>query len=41
VSEAFKDNIVLDYAGVRVAELPASQRRQLIDLVQLSVGHMG
>jgi hypothetical protein len=40
VSEAFKDNLVLDYAGVRVAELPAAQRRQLIDLVQLYVGHM-
>src|SRR5262249_34036647 len=26
LTEAFKDNIVLDYAGVRVAELPVSQR---------------
>src|SRR5262245_17280215 len=40
VAEAFMDNIVLDYAGVRVAELAAAQRRQLIDLVQLYVGHM-
>jgi Protein of unknown function (DUF3500) len=40
VSEVFKDNLVFDYAGVRVAELPAAQRRQLIDLVQLYVGHM-
>jgi hypothetical protein len=40
LAEAFKDNLVLDYAGVRVAELPASQRRRLIDLVQLYVGHM-
>jgi len=31
---------VLDYAGVSVAELPASHRRRLIDLVQLYVGHM-
>ena len=40
LTEAFKDNLVLDYAGVRIAELSASQRRQLIDLVQLYVGHM-
>ena len=40
LTEAFKDNLVLDYAGVCIAELSASQRRQLIDLVQLYVGHM-
>lgn len=33
LSEAFKDNLVLDYAGLRAAELSAAQRQQLLDLV--------
>jgi hypothetical protein len=40
LSEAFKDNIVLDYAGARVAEFPAARRKQLLDLVELYVGTM-
>src|SRR5262249_47636313 len=37
LTEAFKDNVVLDYAGVRVSELSAPQNRQLIELVDLYV----
>jgi hypothetical protein len=33
VSEAFKDNVVLDYAGVRASELSAKQKEQLLDLM--------
>ena len=33
VSEAFKDNVVLDYAGIRAAELSAKQQEQLLDLI--------
>ena len=40
LTEAFKDNIVLDYAGVAVSELSARQRKQLIELAGLYVGNM-
>jgi Protein of unknown function (DUF3500) len=40
LSEAFKDNIVLDYAGLRAADLASASRRQLLDLVDLYVSHM-
>jgi uncharacterized protein DUF3500 len=40
LTEAFKDNVVLDYAGVRVAELATQQQRRLLDLVGLYVGNM-
>jgi hypothetical protein len=40
LTEAFKDNVVLDYAGVRVSELPAAQRAQLLDLAELYIGNM-
>jgi hypothetical protein len=33
LSEAFKDNIVLDYAGIRASELTAAQKDRLLDLV--------
>ena len=33
VAEAFKDNVVLDYAGIRAAELTAKQKEQLLDLI--------
>jgi hypothetical protein len=33
VGEAFKDNIVLDYAGIRAAELTAKQKELLLDLI--------
>jgi len=40
LTEAFRDNVVLDYAGARAADLSASQRKQLLDLVELYVGNM-
>jgi hypothetical protein len=40
VSEAFKDNVVLDYAGVRASELSAKQKEQLLDLVWEYVRNM-
>src|SRR5687768_4340693 len=40
VGEAFKDNIVLDYAGIRAAELTAKQKEQLMDLIGEYVRNM-
>ena len=40
VSEAFRDNVVLDYAGVRAAELTESQQSLLLSLIGEYVGHM-
>ncbi len=40
LTEAFKDNIVLDYAGLRANELPGKARESLRDLVQLYVSNM-
>ena len=40
VGEAFKDNIVLDYAGVPVSSLSAAQKKQLVDLVAQYVDNM-
>ena len=40
LTEAFKDNVVIDYAGTRVAEFSLPERRQLLDLVELYVGNM-
>jgi Protein of unknown function (DUF3500) len=40
VGEAFKDNVVLDYAGIPASELSAKQRTQLVDLIQQYVGNM-
>jgi Protein of unknown function (DUF3500) len=40
VGEAFRDNVVLDYAGVRASQLTDAQRAQLLDLVGLYVGNM-
>ena len=40
LTEAWKDNVVLDYAGVLVKELDPSQRRKLLDLVALYVNNM-
>ena len=33
VGEAFKDNLVLDYAGIRATELTAPQQEQLLDVI--------
>jgi hypothetical protein len=40
IGEAFKDNVVLDYAGLRAADLSASQRADLLSLVAAYVGNM-
>ena len=40
LTEAWKDNVVLDYAGVRGSELTAPQQRQLLDLIALYVNNM-
>jgi uncharacterized protein DUF3500 len=40
LTEAFKDNLVLDYAGIRARDLESPARRQLRDLVQLYVSNM-
>jgi hypothetical protein len=40
LGEAFKDNIVLDYAGLPVKELNSAQRKQMFDLTDLYIGNM-
>jgi hypothetical protein len=40
VGEAFKDNVVLEYAGVRASELSPAQREQLLELIALYVNNM-
>jgi len=40
LTEAWKDNVVLDYAGVRANELSDAQRQQLLGLIGLYVGNM-
>jgi hypothetical protein len=40
VGEAFKDNVVLAYAGVRAAELGGAQKQQLLALVSEYVGNL-
>lgn len=40
LTEAFKDNVVLDYAGVAVRALNASQKRGLLSLIGLYVHNM-
>jgi hypothetical protein len=40
LTEAWKDNVVLDYAGIRATALTDVQRRQLLDLIALYVDNM-
>ena len=40
LTEAFKDNVVLDYAGVRASELSRAQQHRLLDLIALYVDNM-
>ena len=40
VGEAFKDNLVLDYAGIRGIELNAEQKKQLLGVVSAYVSDM-
>ncbi|MDX1395424.1 MAG: DUF3500 domain-containing protein [Gemmatimonadota bacterium] len=40
LTEAFKDNVVLDYAGVPASSFTADQRERLLDLIELFVANM-
>ena len=40
LTEAFKDNVVLDYAGIRAKDLESPARKQLRDILQLYVSNM-
>jgi len=40
VSEAFKDNVTLEYAGIRASEFTAKQKEQLLDLIGAYVRNM-
>lgn len=40
LTEAFKDNVTLDYAGLRANELPDANRQRLRDLIHLYVSNM-
>ena len=40
LTEAFKDNVMLDYAGIRAAELPARQQQMIVELASLYIGNM-
>ena len=40
LTEAFKDNAVVDYAGIRGAELTAAQREELVSLVGVYAANM-
>ncbi|HEX8030906.1 MAG TPA: DUF3500 domain-containing protein, partial [Vicinamibacterales bacterium] len=40
LTEAFKDNVVLDYAGIPVKDLDAQQRARVLDLMRLYIRNM-
>lgn len=40
LTEAFKDNVVLDYAGIKGSDLGKDQQSDLLDLISLYVGNM-
>ncbi len=40
LTEAFKDNVVIDYAGVKVSSFTKEQRNQMLLLIKLYVDHM-
>jgi hypothetical protein len=40
LTEAWKDNVTLDYAGLRVADMTEAQRKQLVELIALYVDNM-
>lgn len=40
LTEAFKDNVVLDYSGVRASELSKQERKRLLDLIALYIENM-
>jgi hypothetical protein len=40
LAQAFRDNLVLDYAGLRATEMNAGQKRMLLDIVAEYIGNM-
>jgi len=40
LTQAFKDNVVLDFAGIPATDLTPPQREQLVDLIHAWVGNM-
>ncbi len=40
LTEAWKDNVVLDYKGLQASEMAEAQRTQLLDLIALYIGNM-
>jgi hypothetical protein len=40
LAQAFSDNVVLDYAGVRVSSFSSAQKKQLLDLIGLYTGNL-
>jgi hypothetical protein len=40
MTQAFSDNVVLDYAGIRVSSFTPAQKKQLLDLAGLYVGNL-
>jgi hypothetical protein len=40
LAQAFRDNLVLDYAGLRASELTAAQKKQLLGVIEEYVGNM-
>jgi hypothetical protein len=40
LTQAFSDNVVLDYAGVRASTFSQAQKQQLLDLIRLYVGNL-
>jgi hypothetical protein len=40
LTEAWKDNVIIDYAGINAKELSDSQRQQLLDLAAIYVNNM-
>lgn len=40
MTQAFSDNVVLDYAGIRVAEFSPTQKQQLMRLIGIYIGNM-
>lgn len=40
LAEAFRDNLVLDYAGIPATELDEAQKKLLLDLIAVYVGNM-
>ena len=40
MTQAFSDNVVLDYTGIRVSEFSAAQKQQLMRLIGIYIGNM-